>query len=148
MSFILHTSQPLECSSFASYMCLIFFSSPFCPLPLSLFISLHPLLSFLQYLLPPTPLSPYPHSQTHPLGQTCARVSVGLCLQLFSHACPWTIVLTLILLTPSVAVHRCPEAHFLSSRATGSGLHVRCQLGRCAQQTASSRLYSQCEYQS
>lgn len=57
------------------------------------------------------------------------------------------LFLLLSFLSPSAALHRCPEAHFLSSRATGFGLHVRRQLGRCAQQTSSSRLYSQREYQ-
>lgn len=61
---------------------------------------------------------------------------------------PWPSApnLTLIFLSPSVAVHRRPEENFLSGWAAGTGLHVRCQLGRRAEQTAASRLYSQCKY--
>lgn len=76
-----------------------------------------------------TPLSLYPHSQPHPTHDISADNTS------FSNP----------ILFSAVAVHRCPEAHFLSRWAPRSGLRVRRQLGRCAQQTTRSRLYSQCE---
>ncbi len=99
---------------------------------------------------PPSILNPFVPVSS--FSDTSFKIIMCSCLSrtlpvTFQSCLPVEIVLILISLSSlSAAVHRCPEAHFLSRRVTGSGLYVRCQLGRCAQQTASSRLYSQCEY--
>lgn len=127
LSFILHTSQPAD-----------FPSSPFSlPVPPAVALYLAQPPSSLLLILKLQVLCPCILILRHlPIGKHVLR----------SHRDSAYNFSALIPSSPSVTVHRCPEANFLSSRAAGSGLHVGRQLGCCAQQTASPRLYSQCEY--